>query len=195
MILSRENKMTVEKMKQILTDEVPWEEVKKRKNKGIYEFYEQNGKSLGISYEDIDGEKDVYIYNIFLGDDIYINISNRGTKDNPITNELLNELVLEWNIYEENYHNKVQRILSTTDELCFIIKTKGDNDFWYWQISKATWDKFWKDKNPAFCDNITEEAANEFVNSDECSHCGCSSGNYATIEEAVADYLKIKEKN
>lgn len=104
--------MTIEKMKQILIDEVPWQEVTEQKNKGICEFYEQNGKSLGISYEDIDDEKDVYIYNIFLGDE-YINISNRGTKDNPITEELLNELVTEWNSYDiglteseyYSYHN------------------------------------------------------------------------------------------
>lgn len=98
----------------------------------------------------------------------------------------------EMKYYEPNFHNRVQRTLMKSDDLCFVIHTKDDKDYWYWQISKATWDKFWKDKNPAFCDNITEAAANEFVNSEECSHCGCSCGNYATIEEAVADYLKKK---
>lgn len=88
--------MTIKKMKQIIIEEVPWQVLGWMKNKGIYKFHEQDGKSLGISYEDIDDEKDVYIYNIFLEDE-YVNISNKGTKENPITDELLNELVTEWN--------------------------------------------------------------------------------------------------
>lgn len=95
------NKITSEKMKEIITTEVPFSEL--QKNKGIFEFHSEMDKSqryeksLGISFEDIDDETDLYIYNIFLGDDIYININNRGTKENPIPNEVLEELVKEWN--------------------------------------------------------------------------------------------------
>ena len=78
------------------------------KNKGIYEFFPYGlltRKSLGISCEDLDDEKDVYIYNIFVGGDHdtggeYINISNRGTKDNPLPTEVLEELVEVWNSFE-----------------------------------------------------------------------------------------------
>lgn len=94
--------MTKEQMKEIINNEVPFSDL--QKNKGIFEFHfvmnEVKGyeKSIGISYEDIDDETDVYIYNIFLGDE-YINISNRGTKENPIPDEVIQELVDEWNLY------------------------------------------------------------------------------------------------
>lgn len=94
--------MTKEQMKEIINNEVPFSDL--QKNKGIFEFHfvmnEVKGyeKSIGISYEDIDDETDVYIYNIFLGDE-YINISNRGTKENPIPDEVIQELIDEWNLY------------------------------------------------------------------------------------------------
>lgn len=95
--------MTLEKIKNSILTEVPFSSLEK--NKGIFEFFEHgdNSKgfnpenlSLGISYEDIDEEKDVYIYNIFAGEE-YINISNRGSKENPIPDEVLRELVETWN--------------------------------------------------------------------------------------------------
>ena len=95
----RDNVMTSEKMKAIITT-VSFSEL--QKNTGILEFYSEMSesqeyeKSVGISFEDIGDETDIYIYNIFLGEE-YINISNRGTKENPIPNEVLEELVEEWN--------------------------------------------------------------------------------------------------
>ena len=71
------------------------------KNIGIYEFHQQDGKSLGISYEDIEednSKREVYIYNIFVGSE-YINISGKGTVENPLPDNVLDELVTEWNKY------------------------------------------------------------------------------------------------
>lgn len=88
--------MTIEEMRKIIMGNVPFSQLEK--NRGIYEFYNDNEseKSLGISYEDIDDKKDVYIYNIFIGSE-YVNISGEGTKENPLPNDILEQLVKEWN--------------------------------------------------------------------------------------------------
>lgn len=62
--------MTVKEMENIFTMEIPLEGL--MVDSGIWEFHIENNKSIGISYEDIDG-KLVYIFNIFI-DDEYINI-------------------------------------------------------------------------------------------------------------------------
>lgn len=62
--------MTVKEMENIFTMEIPLEGL--AVDSGIWEFHVENNKSIGISYEDIDG-KLVYIFNIFI-DDEYINI-------------------------------------------------------------------------------------------------------------------------
>lgn len=95
-----DKKMTYERMKGIIAENVPFSKLKK--DKGICEFYAMHcndsgiNKSIGISYEDIDDEHDVYIYNIFI-DSEYINISGHGTKDNRLPDDVLTELVAEWN--------------------------------------------------------------------------------------------------
>lgn len=94
--------------------------------------------------------------------------------------------------YEENYTNTVHKILIGDGIICFIINTKGDKDFWYWKVERCTWDEFWKTRKQSNLDEITEKDANKFVNSIENSLCGDSCGNYATVEEAVAEYLRTK---
>lgn len=87
--------------------------------------------------------------------------------------------------------NKVHKVISGSNAICFIIQTDGDTDFWWWEVSRNTWNGYWKDKNPAcIIGNIMEWAANEFVNSDECSHCGCSCASFKTVAEAVKDYME-----
>lgn len=64
---------------------------------GITEFYTgKNKMSIGVSYEDIDEEKNVYIYNIFCGDE-YINISNHGRYGDRLPDAVVNELTERWN--------------------------------------------------------------------------------------------------
>lgn len=90
--------MSIEEMKEIIMNEVPFSEL--QKDKGIYEFHENGEKSLGISYEsgiDFDERTDVYVYNVFIGEE-YINVSGYGTKENRLPEEVLNELVKEWNL-------------------------------------------------------------------------------------------------
>lgn len=62
--------MTIKEMENIFTMEIPLESLVV--DSGIYEFHFEGDKSIGISYEHIEGSL-VYIFNIFLGDE-YINI-------------------------------------------------------------------------------------------------------------------------
>lgn len=65
--------MTFKEMEDIFAMEIPLEGL--ALDSGIYEFHEENGKSIGVSYEHSeDSGKLVYIFNIFL-DDEYVNIT------------------------------------------------------------------------------------------------------------------------
>lgn len=98
--------MTLEKMQMILTT-IPFQLLER--NKGIYEFYEEDGISIGISFEDLekyDGIKyeGVYVFNLFHGDE-YINIDGEYYKTNntfvSAGNEkydLISMLVNSWNM-------------------------------------------------------------------------------------------------
>lgn len=63
-------KLKEEEMKQIFQNEIPIESLEI--DNGIYEFHLEGDKSIGISYENIEG-KLVYIFNLFLCNE-YINI-------------------------------------------------------------------------------------------------------------------------
>jgi len=90
--------MTYEEMKQILETKIPFSDLVK--NSGIYDFYEKDNIGIAISYEDYEHGVDTYIYNLFWLPDEYINISSEGFSDNPITDEIINELVEAWNDLE-----------------------------------------------------------------------------------------------
>lgn len=88
--------------------------------------------------------------------------------------------------------NTVYKVITSDNAICFVIQTEGDTGFWYWEIDRNTWNSYWKDKNPAcLIGDIMEWAANEFVNSDEYSHCGCSVSSFKTVYDAVKDYLDL----
>lgn len=62
--------MTTKEMKNIFAMEIPLESIEV--DSGIYEFYEEKDKSIGISYENIE-DRYVYIFNLFINGE-YINI-------------------------------------------------------------------------------------------------------------------------
>lgn len=65
--------MNIEEMKNVFATEIPLEGL--AIDSGIYEFHEENGKSIGVSYEHSEETGlPIYIFNIFL-DDQYVNIS------------------------------------------------------------------------------------------------------------------------
>lgn len=86
-----------EEVKQILNTKIPFNEL--IKNNGIYEFHEINDISFGISREEDKDNGERYIYNLFVNgkSDEYINIDETGTKDNPITDLVINEIVDQYN--------------------------------------------------------------------------------------------------
>ena len=89
--------------------------------------------------------------------------------------------------------NTVHKTIANDDAVCFIISTEGESEFWWWEVSRGTWNGCWKDKNRAcLTGDVMEWEANEFVNSAECSDCGCSCSGFATVEEAncLADLLR-----
>lgn len=67
-----------------------------QKNKGICEIYETDGKSIGISLEDLEETPHAYIYNLFVGSE-YINISGHGCLNDPLPDCVLQELTSTWN--------------------------------------------------------------------------------------------------
>lgn len=95
-IMNRSNidKITIDEMRQLILSNITFSELEK--NKGIYEFGNIKGKSIGISFEDMDDESNVYIYNLFI-DDEYINIENYGNTKTPLPNNVLYELTDYWN--------------------------------------------------------------------------------------------------
>lgn len=102
------SKLTTENMEYIIRT-IP--RMNLDKNKGICEFYMDGDMSIGVSYEDLKQYqgvvfKDVYIFNIFLGDE-YINIEGEYQwKDNQFealealedqTLDIIKILTAEWN--------------------------------------------------------------------------------------------------
>lgn len=86
-------KMTIKEMEQIIKTKIPFTEL--QKNNGIYEFYEKNNLSIGISYESDDDGNDIYVYNLFCNDD-YINISSIGIGKYKYTKKVIVELARKW---------------------------------------------------------------------------------------------------
>ena len=84
--------MTVKEMKNIFTMEIPLESLVV--DSGIYEFHFEDDKSIGISYEHIEGNL-VYIFNIFLGKE-YVNID--GEYENIY--DAVEVVTEEWNKWQ-----------------------------------------------------------------------------------------------
>lgn len=93
-------KLTEEKMKQILQNEIPLELL--IVDSGIWEFYEEDKMSIGVSYEHIGiGTHRVgYIFNLFVKGE-YINIS--GEYENIF--DAVKNITAEWNKWTEDNTN------------------------------------------------------------------------------------------
>lgn len=92
--------MRKETLAQIIKEQCPYDDI--IKNNGICEFYFEGKKSIGISFEDDEEgvyDEERYIYNLFYGD-IYINICQSGTVNNPLPEAVLTEITQEWNKLE-----------------------------------------------------------------------------------------------
>ena len=88
------SKLTVKEMEEILSDDIPLDKL--ILDNGLYEFYEENQISIGVSYEHVDMESVGYVFNLFLKDE-YINIP--GFYEN--IKDVAKVLTQEWNIRQE----------------------------------------------------------------------------------------------
>ena len=91
--------MTKEEIIKIILTELPFS--KCEIDEGIYESSSISSPigdiSIGLSYETSDEGKKVYIYNLFIDEDEYINIFNTGTKENPLPDSVVDEIEHTWN--------------------------------------------------------------------------------------------------
>lgn len=94
--------MTIKEMEKIIKTKIPFSEL--GKNSGIYEFYNENNLSIGISYESDDDRNDIYVYNLFCNDN-YINISAIGTSKHKYKKEVIMELAREWKKCEKHLND------------------------------------------------------------------------------------------
>lgn len=62
----------------------------------IHEFpVGEDSMAIGISLENIDEERNIFVYNIFCGDE-YININGYGTQKEPLPDVMLEEITTIW---------------------------------------------------------------------------------------------------
>lgn len=99
MVELREKRMTVEEMRRIAEAEIDFGNLEK--NAGITVFYELGAISAGVSYETGEDGQDVYIYNLFVYDHEYINISEVGSSDDRTPDVIINEMVEQWNNFAQ----------------------------------------------------------------------------------------------
>jgi hypothetical protein len=94
-----------------------------------------------------------------------------------------------------DYINKVHKIIydDKTGTIAFILQTDGDQDFWYWQVSKYDIHDYFRNKGDnfgmvrAYSGRLTKAQAEEICNSLELSDKGVSGANFETIEDALKD--------
>lgn len=83
--------LTIENLADFIKKELPFNDLKI--DTGIAETNNINNTdiSIGVSYERDENGNNVFIYNLFAGEE-YINISNKGTDKNKMPNSVLIEL-------------------------------------------------------------------------------------------------------
>ena len=100
-------------------------------------------------------------------------------------------------IFREFYNN-VKKVVYDGSAITFIIQTKGDNDFWFWNVSRqAVFDYFNKNNLSVALFELSHDALSFYHASIFCDDCdndtlGCSGGSFETIEDALKDLGVLK---
>lgn len=89
-----------------------------------------------------------------------------------------------------DYYNKVQKVITEGNTTIFIIKTEGEEGFWWWQVDNHYINQF---LNKHKIGSLTEQMANEFCNSEDYTDVGCSCGDYKTVEDILKDFWNAEE--
>ncbi|MDR0287179.1 MAG: hypothetical protein LBI03_05680, partial [Clostridiales bacterium] len=119
--------MKVEKMKQIFETEIPYNDL--IKNGGIYLFYEDEEAdiSIGISYENDDDGKEVYVYNLFLGPDEYVGFDSVGINEDK--EYIIREITDEFIQCAEKTQSLKNEWKLTDDSCLQYVKQNSDTEF------------------------------------------------------------------
>jgi len=81
-----------------ILETTPWDELVLGAGITEIELFGEEKKSIGISYEDLrdeGGPEQGYVYNMFH-EDTYFNISTRGSKENPLPDTVLADVIELW---------------------------------------------------------------------------------------------------
>lgn len=86
--------------------------------------------------------------------------------------------------------NKVLKVILKDDMVFLIIRTEDEPTVWWWEIPESDWTWYWKDKKVGVTESYSLERATELANDESISDWGCSTGDFDTVEEAVAEITR-----
>lgn len=91
--------------------------------------------------------------------------------------------------------NRVIKLIRTDYSIIFILQTEGDDDFWWWEVSKEDFRNYWKNLYTGSrawgvygaTYNTNQKQAEQFANDIENSDKGTSCSSFSTVEDALRD--------
>ena len=98
----------------------------------------------------------------------------------------------------QDFYNKIQKVVYDGATVTFIIQTEGESDFWHWSVNwHDVADYFQNHKNKvALLELVNEKLSpvncNIFINDLENDTLGCSCCSFDSIEDALKDLGVIK---
>ena len=90
--------------------------------------------------------------------------------------------------------NEVENVITNGDAMVFIIRTKGEDDYWWWEVSRSEWNNYWeRENNPgaivsSALGSTNKANAVQFANDLDNTNLGCSCGSYKTVLDAIKGY-------
>ena len=94
---------------------------------------------------------------------------------------------------KEDIINQVLKVVYDGSTVNFIIQTKGDVDYWYWQLAKADVVDYFSRKNQPVAvfqlahEMLAKKSCEIFCNDIENDLLGVACSSFKTIEDALKD--------
>ena len=90
-----------------------------------------------------------------------------------------------------NEVNNVIKVFRNPGAIDFVIKTKGDDDLWIWQVSSQDWVDYWLKKGTDIqkynAPHFSKKMCIQFVNDGDNDTLGCSWGSYKNLDELIKE--------
>ena len=90
--------------------------------------------------------------------------------------------------------NEVKKIVYNGNAIYFILQTEGDQDFWWWEVSRNDVRNYFSNNAVAYLEltsnKLSKAHAEQFCNDADNDTLGCSCASFETAEEAAVDALK-----